>query len=92
VLASGGHNAGIVSEPGKPRQSHQIATWRSGEPHMEASEWQARTPVTKGSWWPSWQAWLAARSTPGATPPPMGAPEKALPPLCDAPGSYVLQR
>ena len=86
VLASGGHNAGIVSEPGKPKQSHQVATWRAGEPHLEAAEWRARTPVTPGSWWPTWQVWLAARSTPGATPPPMPAP------LCDAPGTYVLQR
>ena len=92
VLTSGGHNAGIVSEPGHLHRSYRIAARRPGEPYVEAEEWKARTPLKQGSWWPEWQAWLAARSTPGAAPPSMGAPEKALPVLGDAPGSYVLQR
>jgi polyhydroxyalkanoate synthase len=92
ALTSGGHNAGIVSEPGHPRRSYRIATRRPGEPLIEAEEWEARVPRKEGSWWPEWQAWLAARSTPGAEPPPMGAPERGLPPLVDAPGAYVLQR
>ena len=92
VLTSGGHNAGIISEPGHPRRSYRIATRHPGEPYVEAEEWEARTPPKNGSWWPEWQAWLAARSTPGAAPPTMGAPDKGLPPLADAPGSYVLQR
>ena len=92
VLTSGGHNAGIVSEPGHPHRSYRVATRPPGEPYVDADEWQARTPEKQGSWWPEWQAWLAARSTPGAEPPPMGAPERGLPPLGDAPGTYVLQR
>ncbi|GAA0604346.1 alpha/beta fold hydrolase [Craurococcus roseus] len=92
VLTSGGHNAGIVSEPGHPHRSYRVATRPPGEPYADADEWQARTPVKQGSWWPEWQAWLAARSTPGAEPPPIGTPEKGLPPLGDAPGTYVLQR
>jgi polyhydroxyalkanoate synthase len=92
VLTSGGHNAGIVSEPGHPHRSYRIATRPAGGPYMEAEEWEAHTPVKQGSWWPEWQAWLAARSSPGAKPPPMGAPDQGLPPLGDAPGTYVLQR
>jgi polyhydroxyalkanoate synthase len=92
VLTSGGHNAGIVSEPGHPKRSYRIATRPAGEPYVEADEWQARTPEKQGSWWPDWQAWLAARSSPGAAPPIMGAPDKGLPALADAPGTYVLQR
>jgi polyhydroxyalkanoate synthase len=92
VLTSGGHNAGIVSEPGHPNRSYRIATRPAGEPFVEADAWQAATPEKPGSWWPEWQAWLAARSTPGAAPPPMGAPGRGLPPLCAAPGTYVLER
>jgi polyhydroxyalkanoate synthase len=49
--------------------------------------------MKEGSWWPEWQAWLAWHSTPEKRKPPrMGAPDKDLPPLYDAPGRYVLQR
>ena len=92
VLTSGGHNAGIVSEPGRPRRSYRIATRPAGAPYIEADEWEAHTPRKPGSWWPEWQAWLAARSSPDTKPPPMGAADKGLPPLEDAPGTYVLQR
>src|SRR5581483_4400218 len=34
VLTSGGHNAGIVSEPGHRGRSYRIATRREGEPHV----------------------------------------------------------
>ena len=91
VLTSGGHNAGIVSEPGHPHRSYRIATRPAGGPYVEAEEWKARTPVQQGSWWPEWQSWLATRSRSGAKPPPMGAAEKGLPPLDDAPGTYVHQ-
>jgi len=92
VLTSGGHNAGIVSQPGRPGRSYRIATRPPGQHQVDADEWQNRTPRKDGSWWPEWQAWLAARSTPGAAPPAMGAPEAGLPVLGDAPGAYVLQR
>jgi len=92
VLTSGGHNAGIVSEPGHPRRSYRVSTRPPGEPYVEADEWLAQTPEKQGSWWTEWQAWLAARSSPGAAPPPMGAPDKGVSPLEDAPGTYVLQR
>jgi polyhydroxyalkanoate synthase len=91
VLTSGGHNAGIVSEPGHPRRSYQIATHREGDRYVGPEVWQAMAPKKEGSWWPAWQAWLVAHST-GPTPaPPMGCPEKGYPPLAEAPGAYVLQ-
>ena len=36
--------------------------------------------------------WLQAHSGPRRAPPPMGAPDAGLVPLCDAPGTYVLQK
>jgi polyhydroxyalkanoate synthase len=90
VLTSGGHNAGIVSEPGHPRRSYRIAS-RDGGGYLHPETWQASTAVQQGSWWPEWQAWLAARSSAGVPPPAMGAPARGYPVLADAPGLYVLQ-
>jgi polyhydroxyalkanoate synthase len=91
VLAAGGHNAGIVSEPGHPHRSYQIAAHREGDRHPDADTWQAVTPEQEGSWWPAWQAWLEGHSGGRVAPPGMGAPDRGYPPLAPAPGSYVLQ-
>ena len=91
VLTAGGHNAGIVSEPGHPHRSYQIATHKEGEKHPDPETWQAITPKHEGSWWPAWQTWLVERSSGQVPPPPMGAPDRGYPPLGDAPGTYVLQ-
>ena len=50
VLTSGGHNAGIVSEPGHPRCSYQIATRKEGEIYIDPDQWQAMMPRRDGSW------------------------------------------
>ena len=87
ALASGGHNAGIVSEPGHARRSYQIATRPAHGPWIEPDDFERKAPRHEGSWWPAWQQWLAAHSTrPHAV--------KALPrgaALGDAPGEYVLK-
>ncbi len=93
VLTSGGHNAGIVSEPGRANRHYRIAGKTDAEPCVSDDAWAERTPAREGSWWPAWQEWLAGRSSPQrVAPPAMGAPEKGLPPLEDAPGTYVHQR
>jgi polyhydroxyalkanoate synthase len=91
VLTSGGHNAGIVSEPGHPHRSYQMATHEAGARYVDPEAWQARTPKTEGSWWPAWQAWLMNHSTGPAPAPALGCAEKGYPPLAEAPGAYVLQ-
>ena len=88
VLAAGGHNAGIVSEPGRPRRSYQIASVEEGHGWTDPDDWAARTPVVQGSWWEAMDAWIKARS---------GAPMKAQPiraehVVCEAPGEYVMVR
>lgn len=90
LLTSGGHNAGIVSEPGHRGRSFQLATRRADDLYIDPETWQAATPTQSGSWWPVWLAWLAARSSGRTVPPAMGAPERGLPPLEPAPGLYVL--
>lgn len=83
LLTSGGHNAGIVSGAVHPKRRHRVQRLAAGERPMAADAWMAATAPTTGSWWPTWQAWLAARSG-GRTAPPAAGPA-----LADAPGEYV---
>ncbi len=92
VLTSGGHNVGIVNEPGHPHRSYQTTTCREGERALDAETWQASAPKREGSWWPAWQQWLAEHSTGLVPAPAIGAPERGYPPLADAPGTYVFQQ
>jgi poly[(R)-3-hydroxyalkanoate] polymerase subunit PhaC len=91
VLTSGGHNAGIVSEPGHAGRTYQIRTRAPDEPYVDPDTWQAETPGREGSWWPEWQSWLVRHSSNKVSPPPMGAPEKGYAVRRDAPGLYVRQ-
>jgi len=90
LLTTGGHNAGIISEPGHKHRHYRIATKRKDDPYMGPDEWAAETKETDGSWWSAWQAWLAEHSGAQVKPPVMGKAE-AYKPLCDAPGTYVLE-
>jgi polyhydroxyalkanoate synthase len=91
VLASGGHNAGIVSEPGHPGRHHRIMQMAADDGYIPPDLWAAQVPAREGSWWPAWEAWLAERSGPPQDPPSQGALAKGLPVLGPAPGSYVLE-
>ncbi|MCO6439633.1 MAG: alpha/beta fold hydrolase [Nitrococcus mobilis] len=89
LLTSGGHNAGIVSEPGHPRRRYRLASREEGAAYIDPDSWYERTPVQEGSWWPAWQNWLTERSSGQSAAPAMGTED--YPPLADAPGEYVLQ-
>jgi polyhydroxyalkanoate synthase len=91
LLTTGGHNAGIVSEPGRKGRSYQVLTKSKDDRYSDPDAWLTIAPRKEGSWWPEWVAWLAARSGALVAPPPMGAPAAGYPPLWDAPGTYVLQ-
>jgi len=88
VLTSGGHNAGIVSEPGHPHRKFQVATHRECEKYIDPETWQQQTPSKEGSWWPVWEEWLCEHSSKKVSLPSMGNEE--YPPLMDAPGKYVM--
>ncbi|NPD15110.1 polyhydroxyalkanoic acid synthase [Xinfangfangia sp. D13-10-4-6] len=92
ALTSGGHNAGIVSEPGHPGRRYRIATQSHGDRLLSAAEWMAAHDPVPGSWWLEWAAWLARQSGARAATPTMGAAEAGYPVLCDAPGNYVFQK
>ena len=90
LLTSGGHNAGIVSEPGHPRRRYRMATQDIGDFYNDPDAWFDETEPHEGSWWPAWADWLAAQSSKRVAPPGMSAADDGHPPLRDAPGQYVL--
>jgi polyhydroxyalkanoate synthase subunit PhaC len=92
VLTSGGHNAGIVSEPGHRGRQFRIARRANGDPYLAPDDWVAATPARDGSWWHAWADWLAAASSGRTAPPSLGAPDQGYAPLDAAPGRYVLER
>ncbi len=93
VLATGGHNVGIVYPPSaEPEEGrgYRSAFHAADARYVDPDTWPLQAPFTPGSWWPEWSKWLSAASTAGASPPPMGSPEHGLVPLYAAPGRYVL--
>ena len=86
VLTNGGHNAGIVSEPGHPGRHYQIATRQATDKYLDPETWRAIAPRQDGSWWP-----VAARTSGRGPCPPLGRPERSYPARGDAPGRYVLE-
>jgi polyhydroxyalkanoate synthase len=91
LLANGGHNVGIVSEPARAGQGFQVMTSRANDCYTDPETWLAEAPRKDGSWWPEWVSWLAAHSGEPTDPPHMGLPGVGTI-LGDAPGSYVRQR
>jgi polyhydroxyalkanoate synthase len=91
LLTGGGHNAGIVSEPGHDGRSFQVLTKQDTDRYIDPDAFLETAPRKEGSWWPEWVAWLNARSGNPVEPPQMGAAAAGYAPLGDAPGAYVLQ-
>lgn len=91
VLTSGGHNAGIVSEPGHRGRSYFLASHRADDTYQDADAWLAAQERRPGSWWVPWEQWLSRHSDPERVAPPALGNE-AYPPEADAPGRYVLER
>lgn len=83
VLTNGGHNAGVLSEPGHPRRHFRIRTTRDQDKALSPQDWQDAASLKEGSWWPAWTAWLTSRSGPEIAPPAIAHA------LADAPGTYV---
>ena len=89
VLAASGHIAGMINPPSRGKGGY----WTSeadDAPPTTAGAWLAGAQRHDDSWWTDWTAWLAARSGVKANAPPMGS--AAYPPICDAPGTYILER
>lgn len=90
VLTTGGHNAGILSEPGHPNRSYRMSTAKSLDKYIEPEQWLQDTNLVLGSWWPAWVAWLTQHTSGKvAAPAMMGQAKQGYKILSDAPGEYV---
>jgi len=92
LLATGGHNAGIVSEPGHAGRSFRMLTKRTNERYLDPDRFLVAAKQHDGSWWPNWIEWLGEHSSAATALQPMGAPQAGYPILGDAPGTYVFQQ
>jgi polyhydroxyalkanoate synthase len=73
VLTSGGHNAGIVSEPGHRGRRFRTKLTRVTDTYTDPDAFIKSTAPADGSWWVAWEAWLAQQSRGDTAPPRIGA-------------------
>jgi len=92
ALTNGGHNAGVLSEPGHRNRRYRLSTTAADARYEDPDTWLAAHPAREGSWWTAWTDWLDQRSGAPVAPPPMGKRSAGLPALEDAPGTYVTMR
>lgn len=88
ILASGGHNAGIVSEPGHAKRSYQIGSIDKVNGRTDPMQWKACTANRDGSWWDELHHWLNSHSGKQVAARTISPASS----LCDAPGEYVMVR
>ena len=87
VLAGSGHIAGVVNPP----KTGKYQYWTNDNiKDVSLSDWIRGAQEHKGSWWPDWREWLSGIDPEQVPARPVGA--EALPPIEDAPGSYVKVR
>jgi polyhydroxyalkanoate synthase len=87
VLTSGGHNAGIVSEPGHKGRHYYTKVQHQGDCYTDPDRWIEIAQERDGSWWEEWMRWF------DRTDPAPEVPARAVGAgLCPAPGTYVLER
>jgi poly[(R)-3-hydroxyalkanoate] polymerase subunit PhaC len=87
VLAGSGHIAGVVNPP----KTGKYQYWTNDNiKDVSLSDWIRGAQEHKGSWWPDWREWLSGIDPEQVPARPVGG--EALPPIEDAPGSYVTVR
>ncbi|WP_082109251.1 PHA/PHB synthase family protein [Azospirillum thiophilum] len=92
LLTDGGHNAGIVAGPDRPDRRYRMGMRGPDDRYVDPDLWLESTPARSGSWWPAWTGWLESRSAAATVEArAVGAAERGYPPLCPAPGRYVLE-
>ena len=91
VLTSGGHNAGIVSEPGHKGRHYYMETKKPGNAYDAPDEWLENAKDYEGSWWTAWDQWLKQRMDQEEISAPKKTGNDKFKALYDAPGKYVHQ-
>jgi len=88
VVASSGHIAGIINHPAGKKGAYRVS--ENTTPAESPEEWLNSAEQHTGSWWVDWTRWLGAHSGKMVPAPSVGSTKH--PPLCDAPGTYVLEK
>ena len=83
VLAASGHIAGVINPPDAKKYSY----WTNDKTPPSPNDWLAGATEHPGSWWPDWDRWVAQFA--GGEVPARIPGKGGLPPIEDAPGSYV---
>jgi len=87
VLSGSGHIAGVVNPPASGKYQY----WTNDNIRdISLTDWIKGAQEHKGSWWPNWREWLANIDAEEVSARAVGS--DALPPIEDAPGSYVRVR
>ncbi|MEL6205393.1 MAG: class I poly(R)-hydroxyalkanoic acid synthase [Pseudomonadota bacterium] len=84
ILSESGHIAGIINPPSKKKYGH----YTNDDLSLKPDEWRSSATYNEGSWWERWGAWLKKRSGAQVAAREPGGPNH--PPLCPAPGTYVV--
>ncbi|EWY36664.1 hydroxyalkanoic acid synthase [Skermanella stibiiresistens SB22] len=88
VMATSGHIAGIINHPAGRKGSYSVL---DGDKALDTPEkWLEAAEKNQGSWWVDWNRWLAEHAGEKVPAPALGSDKH--PPLCDAPGTYVLEK
>jgi polyhydroxyalkanoate synthase subunit PhaC len=87
VLSGSGHIAGVVNPPAGGK--YQFWT-NDNIKDITLSDWIKGAQEHRGSWWPDWRAWL--ESVDAEQVPARAVGSETMPPIEDAPGSYVRVR
>jgi len=87
VLSGSGHIAGVVNPP----EAGKYQFWTNDNIRdVSLSDWLKGAKEHRGSWWPDWREWL--ENIDPEKVPARAVGSQALPPIEDAPGSYVRVR
>src|SRR3954462_1112151 len=86
VLSGSGHIAGVVNPPA----GGKYQSWTNDNiKDIKLADWLKGAQEHRGSWWPDWRKWLETIDSEKV---PAGHVGEVLPPIEDAPGSYVRVR
>ncbi|HET9538928.1 MAG TPA: class I poly(R)-hydroxyalkanoic acid synthase [Mesorhizobium sp.] len=87
VLSGSGHIAGVVNPPASGKYQY----WTNDNiKDVKLADWLKNATEHKGSWWPDWRQWLESLDAERVPARAVGSEE--MPPIEDAPGSYVKVR
>jgi polyhydroxyalkanoate synthase len=87
VLSGSGHIAGVVNPPAAGKYQYWTRDSIAAE---NLEQWLQGAQENPGSWWPDWREWIESHDAELVAARSVGS--DTMPPIEDAPGSYVRVR